>query len=111
MLGLQLLRRARCGHVLHDAARRAAPTADLAVAPRLLGDPLDRVLAVVDLGPAVVMEDDGVLALGLEAAAKVLSHQGVAARANPRRPLFESILVVRRSGYDDGERPVALRQV
>src|SRR5207249_10038496 len=76
-LGLKRVRSDRRGHVLSDAEGRRPRAADFAVAPRLGSDPLESIFAVARLGPTLIMEDDGMMALGLKSAAQVLSHEGI----------------------------------
>ena len=72
------VRRARTGEQeLGNGARRAAKGADLAVAPGLLSDPFQRVVAVPMVRPAVGFERQ-VITLRGETPARVLNHGHVA---------------------------------
>jgi hypothetical protein len=76
----------------------------------LPGDPLQGIAAVLVFAQPVVAEDDGVMPLGLEAAAQILDHEGVAAPRRVRRQGAAALaLVVGRAGDDDrvGARAVA----
>ena len=118
--GLAHVHRAEVGRtgrgqpVLGRPRVRAADGADVAVAPRLGGDPLDRVVAVAILAPAVVVERDEAALRG-EAAADVLDHDGVAlGREEGRRAhlaLGGVVLAVGRPLEERRERPLALGQV
>ena len=100
--------------VLGGAGVRAADRADVPVAPRLGGDPLDRVVAVAVLAPAVVVERDEP-ALRREAAAHVLDHDRIALRREEGRradlALGRVVLAVGRPLEERRERPLALREV
>ena len=113
-LGDQVGRTGRRQPVLGDARVRAADRADLAVAPRLGGHPLDRVVAVAVRAPAVVAEGVEV-ALRLEASAHVLDHDRVAVVAvdlrRPEADLGRALLVVRGALEQGREGPAAVGQV
>ena len=109
------VRRARRRHpVLRHPRVRAADGADVAVAPGLSGHPLDRVVAVAVLPPAVVVEGDEAPLRG-EAPADVLDHHGVSQgreeRGRPDLALGRVVLAVRRPLEERRERPLALRHV
>ncbi len=95
---------------LREAVVAVAPHADIAVRPGLLRDPLDRVVAVGNL-----VDERDRLALGAEAPAHVLRHEGVAARqemrGQRRHPAVAAVLVVRQAHEHCRERARALGQV
>src|SRR5207244_7304053 len=90
---------------------RRPRAADFAVAPRLGSDPLESIFAVARLGPTLIMEDDGMMALGLKSAAQVLSHEGISLAVELGGFSLETVLVIRRPRYDDRKRRLALRQI
>src|SRR5262249_57988374 len=93
---------------------RAADGADVAVAPLLSGDPLDGVVPVAVLTPAVVVEGDEP-AFGGKTPADVLDHHRVALRGEERwrtdLALGRVVLAVRRPLEEGRERPAPLGQV
>ena len=70
--------------VLRRAGVGAADGADVAVAPRLRGDPLNSVVAVAVNTPAIVVKRNE-FSVGLEAPAHILNDDAVAARREERR--------------------------
>ena len=96
------------GGPLREAVVAVAPHADVAVRPRLLRDPLDRVVAVVDL-----VDEGDRLALGAELAAHVLGDERIAARddvrGQERHPAVAAVLVVRQAHEHRRERARARR--
>ena len=93
--GRQVGRAAQCGLSLDDGAVRAAHHADLAIAPRLRGDPLDGVVAVVAL-PRVAGVVVAAVACGFVARPDVLDDEDITALHIPVRhavPLGEGLVV------------------
>src|SRR5262245_62085205 len=56
---------------------RAPCAANPSIAPGLLRDPFERVVPVMRRFPAVIVENDGMVSLRLEASAKILGDEGV----------------------------------
>jgi hypothetical protein len=95
-------------HVLGNAHGRAAERPDGPGAPLLLGQPLDGIIAVLQLAPGVG-EEGGVLTLGLEPPAQVLDRVHIALPEDVGRLLRKAVFAVRRPRQDDGPRPLFLR--
>ena len=91
------------GLPLHLAEVGAAGHADVAVAPRLLADPLQRVVAVVRL---VVPGHE--LALGVVPAAHVLRDVDVAVLRPEEAEVHQQVVVVRRARQEHRPRAVAV---
>ena len=91
------------GYCLNDAAVGASEGTDFAVAPRLLGDPLDGVIAIFTF-PRVAGVVVAAIALGSEARAQVLvdEHVTVAGVVVADGVPFVFGLVVRGSDEQDG---------
>ena len=105
---LQKLALQRRAHPLHGRLVRRSRHADLPVAPRLMADPLLRVVTVTRL-----VHEGIVFALGIPAPARILNHAGVA-------PVREStafanhvgnVVAVRRSNQHGRKRTSVSRQV
>ena len=111
---LQVRRALRRGFERSDAAVRCAPHADVAVAPRLLRDPLDR---VVPVAPFLRIERDVVDPFGAAEATEVDDHRCIAAPGE--MPVYligiaaagAAVFVVRDIVHDAGKRTVPRRLV
>jgi len=103
----ELVRRARKQQVLGDAQRRASPGADVAVAPGLLGDPVDGGATVT---PVLAVDALGLAARGVQPA-HVLGDAGVAEQGEGQADRRQTGLVVRGPHQDRGPRPAPEREV